>query len=148
MDFYSIEESAEYTKKSVSSIKRYINDLKINNQKVFNNKELIKLELLATGHNKIYISKKLLDEKFNSSQKKTNHSVNSSINNSSSLAIELLLKETIEILKKELEVKNGQIEALNERLRESNTIAVENTRNNTKILLEELKPIKKRWWNI
>jgi len=146
MYFYSVEESAEYTKKSVSSIKRFLSDLKKNNPKQYENNELIKLEPLNTGHKKVYISKNLLDEKFNGSSEKMNHSKSNQTNDSNGLAIELL-KETIEILKKELEVKNGQIEALNERLRESNTIAVENTRNNTKMLLEDVKPIKKRWWS-
>lgn len=142
MYFYSIEESADYTKKSVSSIKRFVSELKKKHPKEYENKDFIKLEPLPTGHKKVYISKTLLDEKFNSSQS----SFNSSKKEESTIAVELL-KETIEILKRELEVKNGQIEALNERLRESNTIAVENTRNNTKMLLEDVKPIKKRWWN-
>lgn len=146
MYFYSVEESAEYTKKSVSSIKRFLAELKKNNPKEYENNELIKLEPLKTGHKKVYLSKSLLDEKFNSSNENMNHSTKISMNDSSMVAVELL-KETIEILKKELEVKNGQIEALNERLRESNTIAVENTRNNTKMLLEDVKPIKKRWWS-
>jgi predicted ribonuclease YlaK len=146
MYFYSVEESAEYTKKSVSSIKRFLAELKKNNPKQYENSELIKLEPLNTGHKKIYIAKNLLDEKFNSSHKEMNNSKSNTTNDSSMVAVELL-KETIEILKKELEVKNGQIEALNERLRESNTIAVENTRNNTKMLLEDVKPIKKRWWS-
>lgn len=146
MYFYSIEESADYTKKSVSSIKRFVSELKKKHPKEYENKDFIKLEPLPTGHKKVYISKTLLDEKFNSSSEKTNHSESNNVNSSNMVAVELL-KETIEILKRELEVKNGQIEALNERLRESNTIAVENTRNNTKMLLEDVKPIKKRWWN-
>jgi hypothetical protein len=149
MYFFSIEESAKHYNKSVSTIKRVVSDLKKNNPNQYNDSNIIKLERLKTGHDKIFISKDFLNGHFNSAKEKVNNSVNSSTNHSTnssdSTAIELL-KETIELLKKELEVKNGQIDALNDRLRESNTIAIENTRNSSKMLVEDVTEQKKRWW--
>jgi predicted ribonuclease YlaK len=150
MEFIDIEKGAKLVNKSVSTIKRMIATVKKNNPKDYQNKDFFKFEILATGHKKVFINVQYLSDYFNSSngstKEKLNGSMNDSMNSSTQVADPELFKKMIEILEKELDTKNKQIDALNERLRESNILALENTKKN-QILLEE-NPKKRKWWQI
>jgi hypothetical protein len=150
MEFIDITNSAKRMQKSVSTIKRMIATVKKNNPEDYANKEFFKFEPLSTGNEKIYINTDYLVNYFNGSKSEpVNHSTNHSKNYSTSEPVtgsapETLYKELFEVLKRELEVKNSQIEALQDRLKESNILALENTRSDKTILLDE--PKKRTWW--
>ena len=109
--YLSIEQSVEYTNKSISSIRRIVKELKQNKSKH------IKLEKLKTGHDKVFISIEYLNNHFNINSS-TNNSTNESTNNSN----DTFVNKTLELLSKELEEKNRQIESLLQRQFESNVI--------------------------
>lgn len=135
--YLSIEQSVEYTKKSISSIRRIVKELKQNKSKH------IKLEKLKTGHNKVFISIEYLNIQFNinsSDNSSTSNSTNSSMNNSN----DIFINKTLELLSKELEEKNRQIESLLQRQYESNVIIEQLQKK--QLQLEENITIKKKWW--
>jgi len=131
--YLSIEQTVEYTKKSISSIRRLVKELKQSKSKH------IKLEKLKTGHDKVFISIEYLDEHFNINTS-TNSSTSSSTNNSN----ESFVNKTLDLLSKELEEKNRQIESLLQRQYESNVIIEQLQKK--QLQLEENTTIKKKWW--
>jgi hypothetical protein len=136
-NYLSIEQSVEYTNKSISSIRRIVKELKENKSKY------IKFEKLKTGHNKVFISIEYLNIQFNinsSDNSSTSNSTNSSMNNSN----DIFINKTLELLAKELEEKNRQIESLLQRQYESNVIIEQLQKK--QLQLEENITIKKKWW--
>ncbi len=130
-NYLSIEQAVEHTKKSISSIRRIVKELKQTKSKH------IKLEKLKTGHDKVFISIEYLDKHFN-----LNDSTNDSTNDSN----DSFVNETLGILKKELEEKNRQIESLLQRQFESNVI-IEQFQKKQLQLDEDTTKKKKRWWH-
>lgn len=136
-NYLSIEQTVEYTNKSISSVRRLVKELKQNKSKH------IKLEKLKTGHEKVFISIEYLNNHFNinsSSNSSTNDSFNSSTNSSN----DTFVNKTLELLSKELEEKNRQIESLLQRQYESNVIIEQLQKK--QLQLEEITPTKKKWW--
>ncbi len=136
-NYLSIEQAVEYSNKSISSIRRLIKELKENKSKH------LKFEKLKTGHNKVFISIEYLNNHFNinsSDNSSTSNSTNSSMNNSN----DIFINKTLELLAKELEEKNRQIESLLQRQYESNVIIEQLQKK--QLQLEENITIKKKWW--
>ena len=131
--YLSIDQTIEYTNKSISSIRRLVKELKQTKSKH------IKLEKLKTGHDKIFISIEYLNNHFN-----LNDSSNSSANDSVNSSNDTFVNKTLELLSKELEEKNRQIESLLQRQYESNVIIEQLQKK--QLQLSEITPIKKRWW--
>lgn len=131
--YLSIEQSVEYTNKSISSIRRIVKELKQNKSKH------IKLEKLKTGHDKVFISIEYLNNHFN-----INSSTNNSTNESTNSSNDIFVNKTLELLSKELEEKNRQIESLLQRQFESNVIIEQLQKKH--LQLEENTTTKKKWW--
>jgi hypothetical protein len=127
MEWISLKECQKLTGKSESTLRKLARNLKESKSKN------IKLEKLPTGHDKI-----LFNLSFVNSQLLTNQQVKTSqLKNDSSN------DKMISILERELNEKNKQIEALTDRLKESNLLYAQ--------LQESIKMIeapkkKKRWW--
>ena len=132
-NYLSIEEASQYTSKSISSIRRLVKELKQSKSKH------LKFEKLKTGHSKVFIAIALLDKDLNANSS-TNDSFNSSTNNSN----DTFVNKTLDLLAKELEEKNRQIESLLQRQYESNVIIEQLQKK--QLQLEENIPIKKRWF--
>ena len=126
MEWITLKECQKLTGKSESTLRKLARSLKESKSKD------IRFELLKTGHSKI-----LFKLSFVNSQLLTNQQVRTSQlkNDNSSDKI-------ISILERELNEKNKQIEALSERIKESNLLTAQ--------LQESIKlieaPQKKRWW--
>jgi len=131
--YLSIEQSVDYTKKSISSIRRIVKELKQTKSKH------IKLEKLRTGHDKVFISIEYLDKHFN-----LNDSTNSSTTDSTTSSNDSFVNKTLELLSKELEEKNRQIESLLQRQYESNVIIEQLQKK--QLQLDEDTTKKKKWW--
>lgn len=132
-NYLSIEQTAEYTKKSISSIRRLVSELKKSKSKQ------LKFEKLKTGHSKVFISIDYLNKHFN-----INSSENSSTNDSTNNSNDSFVNRTLELLSKELEEKNRQIESLLQRQYESNVIIEQLQKKQMQI--EESTIPKKKWW--
>ena len=132
-NYLSIEQTVEYTNKSISSVRRLVKELKQSKSKY------IKLEKLKTGHDKVFISIEYLNNHFN-----INSSTNDSTSNSTNSSNDTFVNKTLELLAKELEEKNRQIESLLQRQYESNVIIEQLQKK--QLQLEENTPIKKRWF--
>jgi hypothetical protein len=132
-NYLSIEEASQYTSKSISSIRRLVKELKQSKSKH------LKFEKLKTGHSKVFIAIALLDKDLNVNSS-TNDSFNSSTNNSN----DTFVNKTLDLLAKELEEKNRQIESLLQRQYESNVIIEQLQKK--QLQLEENTPIKKKWF--
>jgi len=126
MEWITLKECQKLTGKSESTLRKLARTLKESKSKD------IRFELLKTGHSKI-----LFKLSFVNSQLLTNQQVRTSQlkNDNSSDKI-------ISILERELNEKNKQIEALTERIKESNLLTAQ--------LQESIKlieaPKKKRWF--
>ena len=126
MEYITLKECQKLTGKSESTLRKIARSLKESKSKD------IRFELLKTGHSKI-----LFKLSFVNSQLLTNQQVKTSQlkNDNSSDKI-------ISILERELNEKNKQIEALTERIKESNLLTAQ--------LQESIKlieaPKKKRWF--
>ena len=136
-NYLSIEQTVEYTNKSISSVRRLVKELKQNKSKH------IKLEKLKTGHEKVFISIEYLNDHFNINSS-SNSSTNDSFNNSTNSSNDTFVNKTLELLAKELEEKNRQIESLLQRQYESNVIIEQLQKK--QLQLEEITPTKKKWW--
>ncbi len=136
-NYLSIEQTVEYTNKSISSVRRLVKELKQNKSKY------IKLEKLKTGHDKVFISIEYLNTHFNINSS-TNNSTNDSFNSSTNSSNDTFVNKTLELLAKELEEKNRQIESLLQRQYESNVIIEQLQKK--QLQLEESTPVKKKWW--
>ena len=126
MEYITLKECQKLTGKSESTLRKLARSLKESKSKD------IKLEKLPTGHDKI-----LFKLSFVNSQLLTNQQVKTSqLKNDSSN------DKFIQILERELNEKNKQIEALTDRLKESNLLYAQ--------LQESIKmieaPKKKRWF--
>jgi hypothetical protein len=132
-NYLSIEEASQYTSKSISSIRRLVKELKQSKSKH------LKFEKLKTGHSKVFIAIALLDKDLNANNS-TNGSFNSSTNNSN----DTFVNKTLDLLAKELEEKNRQIESLLQRQYESNVIIEQLQKK--QLQLEENTTTKKKWW--
>lgn len=143
--YFSIKDVASLIGKSESSVKRVISKVKKGEPKKHKNPKYFNFETLPTKHIKTYVSQAFIDEYFNgATNDSTNHSTNHSANGSDEL-----LKQTIDMLQKELDQKNKQIETLLtnqteylERQRESNHLL----HGKIQPLELEAEPTKKRWW--
>jgi hypothetical protein len=124
-NYLSIEDASQYTSKSISSIRRLVKELKQSKSKH------LKFEKLNTGHSKVFIAIALLDKGLKT---------NSSTNNSN----DTFVNKTLDLLSKELEEKNRQIESLLQRQYESNVIIEQLQKK--QLQLEENIPIKKKWF--
>jgi hypothetical protein len=126
MEWITLKESQKLTGKSESTLRKLARSLKESKSKD------IRFELLATGHSKI-----LFKLSFINSQLLTNQQVRTS-----QLKNDNNSDKFIQILERELNEKNKQIEALTDRLKESNLLYAQ--------LQESIKlieaPKKKRWW--
>jgi small-conductance mechanosensitive channel len=96
----------------------------------------IKLEKLKTGHEKILFKESFINSYFDTSSKGLNKQVES--NASSEMS-----ERTLAILERELEEKNRQIEALTDRLKESNLLQAQL---HEQVKLLEAPKKKKRWF--
>ena len=85
-NYLSIEQTVEYTNKSISSVRRLVKELKQNKSKY------IKLEKLKTGHDKVFISIEYLNNHFN-----INSSTNDSTSNSTNSSNDTFVNKTLEL---------------------------------------------------
>lgn len=129
MSYLTIQEAMKLTGKSESTFRNLSRRLKASGSKD------IKLEKLKTGHEKILFKESFINSYFNTSSKGSSKQVESEASSNIS-------ERTLAILERELEEKNRQIEALTDRLKESNLLQAQ--------LHEQVKlleaPKKKRWF--
>lgn len=137
-NYLTIEEASVYAKKSLSSIRRLVKELKQNNSKS------LKFEILKTGHKKVFISVSFLNIHFNINELNLNDSTNR-LSNSNEQMKDAFINKTLDLLQKELEEKNRQIESLLQRQYETNVI-LEQLQQKTKLLEVKTDKPKKRWW--
>lgn len=74
-----------------------------------------------------------------------NSSMNDSVNSSNEQMKDAFINKTLDLLQKELEEKNRQIESLLQRQYETNVI-LEQLQQKTKLLEVKTDKPKKRWW--
>jgi len=127
MEWITIKEVCNLTNKSESTVRNLARKLKASKSKD------IRLEKLKTGHEKI-----LFKLSFVNSQLLTNQQVKSKQLNQDSNS-----DKVISILERELNEKNKQIEALTDRLKESNLLYAQLQES---IKLIEAPKKKKRWF--
>ena len=144
-DYISIKEACEVSKKSLSTIRRFVAETKNTAPKK------LKYETLTNGTKKILIEFEYLNEYFNqttySNDSQTNDSQGSQMSNSNEDMINVL-KSALDTLKIELDAKNNHINMLLERQRETN-IMIEGM--NQRFLIEtkevnDSREVKKKWW--
>lgn len=144
-EYISIKEACDVSKKSLSTIRRFVSETK----KIAPKK--LKYETLANGTKKILIDFDYLNEYFNqttySNDSQMNDSQGSQMSNSNEDTINVL-KSALDTLKNELEAKNKHIDMLLERQRETN-IMIEGL--NQRFLIEtkevnDNREVKKKWW--
>ena len=128
-NYLSISEAISTYGKSESTIRAIV-------RKSGKKKGVLKHETLKNGSKKIYISATYLDSVFKQNKSDSKVSSNTLNDNTSN--------ELIDVLKKQLEEKDKQIESLLERQRENNILM---SQLQQKVLLIEETPVKKkRWW--
>lgn len=130
MSYLTIQEAMEFTGKSESTFRNLARKLKGSKSKD------IKLEKLKTGHEKILFKESFIHSYFNTSSKGSNKVVEST-------APSMVNERVLAILERELEEKNRQIEALTDRLKESNLLQAQAQE---QIKLLEAPTKKKRWF--
>jgi hypothetical protein len=143
--FIPLKDACEYSNKSMSTLRRLVNELKDNQP----NK--LKYEDLKNGSKKILIEVEYLNECYNLNKdnqpNNTNHSAETSksIDKSNDNAIIQVYENVIKMLNNDLEAKNKQIDALIERQRESNILV---DKLSSKIALEtkEVNEVRRKWW--
>lgn len=136
MQYLPIKDAAVQIGKSESSIRRIVSQIKSKSPKKYKDSRYFKFENLSTGHQKVFISDQFVKEYFNCS---FNYSMNNSNEQLNEPSNAIYLK-TIEILERELENKNKQIDELLERQRESNILLL----GNKQVL--QLEEPKRKWW--
>ena len=137
MQFLTIQESAEVTGKSESTIKRFVREIKSKNPKKYSDSKCFRFEKLPTGHKKILISLSFLQEKYSTVQTDRLNGSNEHFNSSDS-------QELVSFLKEQLREKDKVIETLLERNKEVNILFAQSQQNQTFRL--EADTTKKRWW--
>jgi predicted nucleic acid-binding Zn-ribbon protein len=144
-EYISIKEACDVSKKSLSTIRRFVSETK----KIAPKK--LKYETLTNGTKKILIDFDYLNEYFNqttySNDSQMNDSQGSQMSNSNEDTINVL-KSALDTLKSELDAKNNHINMLLERQRETN-IMIEGL--NQRFLIEtkevnDTREVKKKWW--
>ena len=143
--FISLKDACEYSNKSMSTLRRLVNELKDNQP------SKLKYEDLKNGSKKILIEVEYLNECYNLNKdnqpNNTNHSAETSksIDKSNDNAIIQVYENVIKMLNNDLEAKNKQIDALIERQRESNILV---DKLSSKIALEtkEVNEVRRKWW--
>lgn len=130
MSYLTIQEAMEFTGKSESTFRNLARKLKGSKSKD------IKLEKLKTGHEKILFKESFINSYFNTSSKGSSKVVEST-------APSMVNERVLAILERELEEKNRQIEALTDRLKESNLLQAQAQE---QIKLLEAPTKKKRWF--
>lgn len=128
-NYLSIAEAISTYGKSESTIRSIV-------RKAGKKKGVLKHEVLKNGSKKIYISTVYLDSVFKVLNDNFERSTNTSTTNTSD--------QLIEVLKKQLEEKDKQIESLLERQRETNILTSQLQQR--VLLIEESPQKKKRWW--
>ena len=131
MSYLTIQEAMELTGKSESTFRNLARKLKGSKSKD------IKLEKLKTGHEKILFKESFINSYFNTSSKGSSKVVESA-------APSMVNERVLAILERELEEKNRQIEALTDRLKESNLLQAQ-AQEQIKLLEAPTKK-KKRWF--
>lgn len=142
MKFLSIKETVVFSGKSESSIKRIIAKIKRENPEKYNDLNIFKFEKLPTGHDKIFINQSYINDLFNvksnDSFNKSEH-INEPLDKQLDNEVYMLLNKTVDLLHKELNEKNIQIE----RLQISNQLLLMNNEKVSKVDLS-----KRKWWQI
>lgn len=127
MEWIALKEVIKLTGKSESTLRKLARNLKESKSKD------IRLEKLPTGHNKILFKLSFVNSQLLISKPIENNRLKQESNSD----------KMISILERELNEKNKQIEALTERLKESNLLTAQ--------LQESIKliepPKKKRWFS-
>ena len=130
MSYLTIQEAMKLTGKSESTFRNLARKLKASRSKD------IKLEKLKTGHEKILFKESFINSYFDTSSKGSSKQVESEASAS-------INERTLAILERELEEKNRQIEALTDRLKESNLLQAQL---HEQVKLLEGPKKKKRWF--
>ena len=148
--FISLKDACEYSNKSMSTLRRLVNELKDNQP----NK--LKYEDLKNGGHKILIEVDYLNEYYNLSKdnqpnntNQNTHSISNSIDRSNNNDIIQVYENVIKMLNSDLEAKNRQIDALVENnrdtQRELNSI-INNMTNKIALETKEVKEVRRKWW--
>lgn len=131
MSYLTIQEAMKLTGKSESTFRNLARKLKASRSKE------IKLERLKTGHEKILFKESFINSYFDTSSKGSSKQVESEASAS------VNERDLLAILQRELEEKNRQIEALTDRLKESNLLQAQL---HEQVKLLEAPKKKKRWF--
>ena len=126
MEWITLKECKELTKKSDSTLRKLARELKASKSKN------IRFEKLATGHQKIYFKLSYINNSLLIGKPVKSKQLNDQSND-----------KVLAILERELNEKNKQIEALTERLKESNLLYAQLQ---DSIKLIDPPKTKKRWW--
>jgi len=144
--FISLKDACEYSNKSMSTLRRLVNELKDNQP----NK--LKYEDLKNGSKKILIEVDYLNEYYNlTKEDNANQSAETSksIDKSSEHLLITAYENIIKMLNSDLEAKNRQIDALVESnrdtQRELNTI-INNMTNKLALETKEVNEVRRKWW--
>ena len=155
--FISLKDACEYSNKSMSTLRRLVNELKDNQP----NK--LKYEDLKNGSKKILIEVNYLNEYYNlnkdnqpNNTNQNTHSISNSIDRSNDNAIIQVYENLIKMLNNDLEAKNRQIENLTETIKikeennrvnqnELNTI-INNMTNKLALETKEVNEVRRKWW--
>ncbi len=144
--FISLKDACEYSNKSMSTLRRLVNELKDNQP----NK--LKYEDLKNGSKKILIEVDYLNEYYDlTKEDNANHSAETSksIDKSNDNDIIQVYENVIKMLNSDLEAKNRQIDALVENnrdtQRELNSI-INNMTNKIALETKEVKEVRRKWW--
>ena len=146
--FISLKYACEYSNKSMSTLRRLVNELKDNQP----NK--LKYEDLKNGGHKILIEVEYLNEYYNLNKDNQHNNTNKNNNSSETsqsidMSNEQLLIKTFEniikTLNNELEAKNKQIDAFLERQREAN-ILIDSFSKKIALETKEVNEARRRWW--
>jgi len=135
MKYLSIKEASELFKKSVSTIRRTVMEIRENKDfQVFMNYSTLKDEQLKTGHLKIYILEEFLKNKYEEPSIQPELFNEQLVNNSNEQLDEQLKNRYINTLEKELDIKNDQIKQINEAFKNQQDIIYQ--------LQEQIREIK------
>jgi len=158
MRFLSIKDAAALIGKSESSIKRFVNQVKVKEPDKYRNPVFFKFERMSNGNDKILISEAYLLVRFTSSKNEPHDLISDPLYSSentnkpnSSNGSKNEPHDLVEFLKAQLIEKDKQIESLLSRIeslldrnKEINLLFAQ-AQQREQIKLEESIP-KKRWW--
>lgn len=137
-DYISIKDACDVSKKSISTIRRFVDETKVKAPSMLN------YEILKNGTKKILINAEYLNKYFNLID--TSQTTQTSESNSELVSV---LKSALDTLKIELDAKNNHINMLLERQRETN-IMIEGLNQRFMIEAKDVSVAgtnkKKKWW--